>query len=106
MISYILLSTFVTWIFYYVIMGLKRRKKEITGLWRIPAYFIVIIGMVIDVIYNVTAGTVIFIDLPKELLFTSRLQRYKNEMGGWRYIVATWFCQKLLNPYDPSGKHC
>jgi hypothetical protein len=85
-------------------------------------------GVWLDVSYNLIWATLEFNDWPRELLFTSRLERYKYgktkrivrngwrlkltdttvpPVTGWRLAKTDYYCDKLLDPYDPhpSGKH-
>ena len=65
----------------------------------------VALGFVVDVLTNITIATVLFAEPPRELLLTTRLQRYVGG-SGWRKAVATWVCDALLDPLDPRGEHC
>jgi len=59
---------------------------------------IVVAGIVVDCIYNLTWACLYFRDWPRELLVTQRLERYKygrayrlNRAEGWDWEdVATW----------------
>ena len=100
---YLLMTTLV---FYLAIMNLKRNHKQITKtawFFMIP---IIIVGLAFDVVLNVLVGSVIFWELPKELVYTSRLQRHIKNSSGWRLRRAEWFCYHILDSFDPSGKHC
>jgi hypothetical protein len=44
-------------------------------------------------------------DIPREPLLTGKLQRLKAA-GGWRGRRAESICMHMLNPFDPTGKHC
>jgi hypothetical protein len=39
-------------------------------------------------------------------LVTARLQRYVAQGSGWRFTIANWVCNNLLDVFDPSGDHC
>jgi hypothetical protein len=53
-------------------------------------------------------ASAIFFEQPQELLLTARLKRYHGPAyaGSWRARLAAWICTHLLDPFDPSGKHC
>jgi hypothetical protein len=73
--------------------------------WKfLPLYPFVIIFAIVDLIYNITIGTLLFLELPKELLFTSRLKRHKNGPDGDNKDFAIYVCSKLMDRYDPG--HC
>lgn len=70
------------------------------------AYIVLAVGAMVDMVMNFTLFTLIFLDIPKEILVTKRLKRYIKSYVGWRYKLAMWICGNLLNPFDKSGNHC
>ena len=60
------------------------------------------VGAVVDLVVNLTWATVIFLDVPKELLLTNRIERLKVNTG-WRGAVAWKLCD-LLNYFIKD--HC
>ena len=96
----------VTWVMYLAIMALKRQRDRLTWVAKTFAYPVLYTGLITDAIYNVIIGTVIFIQWPKEWLFTDRLERNLASSRGWRWKWARWFCVNLLDPFDPAGRHC
>lgn len=103
-----LIHTFGLWVIYVFVMYLKRKRDYLRarGGWRlILGYIVAVTGWVLDVLYNIVWGSVIFLQLPhySRLTFTARL-KYNKTRPGWRNRLAIWFCETLLNPYD-SG-HC
>ena len=67
------------------------KNKGITMPWYItvPIYVYLAMGLVLDVLWNVIFGTFIFLEFPRELLFTSRVQRHKNkDFRSWRRARA------------------
>ena len=65
----------------------------------------VLLFLVSDAVANLLL-TIPFLDRPRELLITQRLTRYMEGPEGWRRRVATGICNKFLDPFDPTGKHC
>lgn len=59
-----------------------------------------VIGIVSDVAFNWIWGTVIFRDLPRELVFTSRVKRHVED-AGWRGEKARRWAQ-FLNAVDEN----
>ena len=94
----------VTWIYYIGAMRLVALRKSLHPIAKIVGYYGIAIGLVLDVVWNLTAS-VLLLDFPREFLFTSKLQRLKAD-GGWRSVVAYWVCEHMLNQFDPDGKHC
>lgn len=97
------------WYLYVLVTGFYRvhLKGELKGVMLVLALPAVVIGYFVDVFANFTLAAIIFLDVPHELLVTSRLQRYlKGDTSSWRYKIAKVICEKALDPFDPRGKHC
>jgi hypothetical protein len=99
-------------VWYFTAMWFLRRRHKLRKSLG-PAYFIVVGvvlgGIPLDVLFNWIVAPFIFLDLPKELLFTGRLQRYREDreyLWTWRSRWADFICEHILNPFDPRGKHC
>ena len=60
------------------------------------------VGAIVDLIVNLTWFTVLFLDVPKELLLTNRIERLKANTG-WRGAIAWKLCD-LLNYFIKD--HC
>lgn len=101
----IYLHMMVTWLFYLAVMNLDRRKDELTWKQKIFTYPILWVGLLLDVSFNLIEGTVMFMELPRETLFTPRCARHIHD-PGWRGSVVRFWCHNFLNPYDKSGNHC
>lgn len=95
----------ITLLFYTSVMAFRLAKKEnkLTGASKFFGYQILFVGLIIDVIFNVIIGTMVFLELPKEALFTGRCERWLHN-EEWRGKVARWFCRELLNVFDKD--HC
>lgn len=112
MLTYLWISLgliFGTFLFFLAVMKLRDAKEADTlkdlnksVIWM--AYIILFIGLVLDVALNWVVMTIWFLELPKELLTTSRVKRLKNHGSGWGKKQATWICANFLTPFDP--KHC
>jgi len=96
------------WCAYVLVMGIYRAHlaKRLVGLNKVLALPVVVLGYAMDVVANWIIAPLVFLDFPREALVTSRLIRYKREDHGWRYQLATWICDELLDPLDPTGDHC
>jgi hypothetical protein len=103
----IILAIPLTWGFYLSIMHLKsaRDQGRLTVGARILGYPWLVVGLVVDVLFNLIVGSIMFLEPPRELLFTSRVSRL-NDQRGWRGALARWVCKELLDPFDPAGRHC
>ena len=111
--SYVITLLLILWAFWYlylIVMGLYRAKLNGTLTWtaKILGAPALIIGFVLDVIMQYTVASIIWREWPRrgEHLVTDRMQRYLALGHGSRYIKAKWLCDHLLDPFDPTGKHC
>jgi hypothetical protein len=97
----------VTWTLYVAVMQLKKHFKAMHIVAKAFAVPVVVLGVAFDFVLNVTVGSVIFLDPPREWLLTARLKRYHgNAASGWRGKTAEWICTNLLDQFDPDGDHC
>ena len=103
----ILVSTWFSWGIYLTIMHLKtlRDQNKLTPAAKVLGYPWVFIFLFMDVAYNIVIGSIIFLELPHEWLFTARVSRL-NDGDNWRGKLARYLCTQLLDPFDPAGKHC
>ena len=106
--GYTLAFLWVFWAMYVLVMGIYRAhlSHRLKGLVLVLSLPFVAVGYLMDVFANVTIASVVFLELPRELLVTSRLQRYVALGQGWRFTIADWICNHLLDVFDPSGNHC
>ena len=100
-----LMFTFWTWGAYLSVMSLMRVKEILSWETKLFAYPLAAIGVISDFLYNITIGTVLFLELPREYLLTKRLKRHLND-DDFQGSIARWLCRHLLDPFDPKGTHC
>lgn len=65
---------------------------------------LLLIGLLLDVALNLLVMTLVFLELPRELLVTARVKRHKWNGDGWRKRLASWMCANYLTPFD--ARHC
>lgn len=70
---------------------------------KVICWSILITAGVLDFLFNVIIGSVLFLDIPRELMFTSRCERHMSKQD-WRGSLARWFCRSWLNPF--TANHC
>ena len=103
-------ATYTLWMFYLAVMNLQRahEAKTLSKVALVLGSPILIVGYLLDIFVNVVIMTVLFLELPKQLTMTERLQKHirTSPSGSWREKLASWFCTNLLDTFDPSGKHC
>lgn len=86
---------------YPTVYRLKDQKDEFGWVIKIPLYLLLFVGVIADVAFNATWGTVIFRELPQEFLFTKRLKRHWYGVSGkQRARAAPW--ERRLNLIDPG----
>ena len=121
-IGYGLLVTFILWISFVFLAQLLHKFKD-GKLAPFPLFFAKVFGVAFvafDICYNVTIGTIIFLQMPNpdRLTLTSRLKQilrnppsrafFFSKIGTYiphyRYYLALFFCKYLIEPSDPG--HC
>ena len=109
--NYLLYAAAYLWLFwglYVLVMGLYRAKLD--GRLSKPLIIMgapfLVVAYVMDVLANLTIATVLFQELPQELTVTARLKRHLKKHTDWRFGVAHALCESLLDPLDPTGRHC
>ena len=106
LLLFIILLPFL-WSLYLAVMYLDtvKRQGRLTPAAKVIAMPLLWVGLGVDVSFNLVWGTMIFLDIPREWLFTSRISRL-NDLSTWRGELARWVCRELLDPFDPEGEHC
>lgn len=96
------------WGMYVLVMGIYRAhlNHRLKGLVLVLSLPFVTIGYLMDVFANLTIASLVFLELPREWLVTDRLQRHMTKSTGWRFWLAKYICDHLLDVFDPSGNHC
>lgn len=107
-ILYITSSLLLFWSLYLAVMNLyvSYHKGTIPKIMMPFAYSILAIGATLDFVMNFTLFALIFLDLPREILVTKRLQRMIKSGVGWRLKLAKWICSNVLNPFTQGNNHC
>ena len=94
------------WPLYLAGMNMKRNRDKLTWETKLVAYPVFAFGLLWDVVFNMIYGTVVYLEIPREGLFTKRCQRHLKSTD-WRQKVAHWHCHVWLNPFDPDEEgHC
>ena len=91
---------------YVASMGMIRAhaEKKLNGvLWALCLPFVAI-SLVLDFINNMLVFSLLFAELPREWLVTSRLKRHAKQ-HTLRGKIARWLGDVLLNPFDHTGDH-
>jgi len=112
MMTQILWWLFWTVLFWLLFVNLMRiRDRYLKGKaslgTRVLGYLILFVGYPLDVIYNLTYGTLMFWSLPRrgEWTLTKRLQRLVHD-EGWRGAEARFICRYIVEPWALDEEHC
>ena len=95
----LLMCSIASFVFYTMLDG--RKPKNIFGY-----ALLAVVGipfLLFDVFFNAVCGTFIFLELPREWLFTQRLERHKKSPYAGPAKYSQWICS-VLDYYDPG--HC
>lgn len=100
-------ALYALWVLFIASMALIRSRQAgtMTPTAAILGVPVLLATATIDVVINLTIGTLLFLDKPREATLSQRMGRLCKE-GGWRGKVACWTCRNLLDQFDPTGAHC
>ena len=104
----LLLAALASWLIlggiffaYPTVQRLKDRRDEFGWIVKVPIYVWLGIGVTSDVVFNVTWGSVIVCELPREWLFTDRLKRHwRGSDEQQKERAAPWV--RRVNAIDPG----
>jgi len=97
----------VFWVLFIIFANLKARvlPKVKDTILSAPVFMFFILFSGFDIAYNMTYGSIIFLQLPIHgFTFSERLRWILKNDKGWRYKLATFICHKMIEPWLP--KHC
>jgi hypothetical protein len=67
---------------------------------KVPLYIYLGFGVLFDVLFNVTVGSIVYREVPKEFLFTKRTRRHLKSENFRRAVAKRWALR--LNKVDPG----
>mgnify|MGYP006915280875 CR=1 FL=1 len=104
---YALLAFWVLWVLFLAVMNLAQVRAEgkLHGFARWAGYTVLAVGLVVDLIVQVLAASLLWLELPREWTVSERVARLCQHGSGWRLRLALWFRRTLLAPFDRSGGH-
>lgn len=86
---------------YPTVRRLKDQQDEFGWIIKVPIYLWIFFGVLSDVVFNATWGTIIFRELPHEWLFTARLHRHwQRGSSKQKDRAAPWV--RRVNLIDPG----
>lgn len=104
---WLLLSPWILWIIFAAVMRLKQLREAgtLTIAMKVFGYPALALGLLIDFVVNVVFGTVVFLQVPRELTLSTRLWKLSTAGNGYRQRWALWLRVNLLDAVDPAGVH-
>lgn len=107
-LTHLILFLTAFWGLYVLVMGLYRAHLEgrLKGINLLLAWPYLLLGAAVDLLANLTLASILFLELPRELLVTGRLQRHMRGKPGWRRTLSQYICDHMLDVFDPRGNHC
>lgn len=105
--TWVLLDLYVFFLVYVTCMNIIRAHDEgkLNGLLWVLSLPLVIVGLLIDFLHQVTLFNLIFWDWPRDLTVTARLKRHIRDTT-FRGHIARFLCVYVLSPFDHTGNHC
>lgn len=103
----VLAALYALWVFFLAIMALQRAydAQTLNKAALVLAMPVLVIGFALDVLVNLTAATLLFLEIPREWTVSERLVRLARGSEGPRRSAARWLLANLLATFDPSGRH-
>lgn len=109
MIIDFIVASLALWVFWIATANTvsAHRRRNYTGFKLKALKGLVYTFIAVDVVFNVTYGTIVFQRLPtlKTLTLTDRLKDILHEQPySWRWEVAHFVCRRMISPWD--WNHC
>lgn len=105
--AYSVLAFWCLWVLFLAVMNLGQAKAEgkLHGFALYAGYTVLAVGLLVDLVVQITVATVLWLELPREWTVSGRVERLCKNGSGWRQRLALWFRHTLLAPFDRSGGH-
>lgn len=95
---------------YVLVMGIYRAylSERLNRFLLVICLPVLVLGILFDVVANLTIATVVFRKLPREWLVTTRLIKIQNNPLEHVHnkALAKYICEHMLDVFDPNGNHC
>lgn len=96
---------YLLWVHFLAVMNLKEAGDSLKGLALYLGRVTLFVGLCLDLFWQIFPATILWLELPKELTVSGRVERLCREGHGYRYNLAVWFRNTWLAPFDRSGDH-
>lgn len=99
-----ILYAYLLWVLFLAVMALQNKWHDLPKTVKVLAIPAVLAAVTLDVLFNLTIGTVLFLDIPRQYTLSQRVGGYKQN-NDWRRPIAVWICSNMLDPFQAGG-HC
>lgn len=105
--AYALLAFWLLWVLFLATMNLGQAKAEgkLKGFALYAGYTVLAFGLLVDFVVQITVASLLWLELPRELTVSARVDRLCRTGSGYRLALALWFRRVMLAPFDRSGGH-
>lgn len=93
------------YLMYCALHASMRNGKLHATPWPVRALSYALLAFMVtaDALFNLTIGSLLFLERPRSWLFTARCSSHMAD-SGWRGELARWICEGWLNPFEAD--HC
>lgn len=99
-------SLVVFYVLYVFSINIWESRKEISNFTLGAVAPVLLLMIMTDFVMQMTLFSLFFMDIPRNLLVTARLKRYRAQPSGWRKRFADALCTRGLNTMAPTKFHC
>jgi hypothetical protein len=92
------------WVLFIFYADVAAHWGELPFALQVLALPALLVGGVLDVSFNWTAATLLFLQLPSTLTLTRRMAKNKAGPDGWRKRISNWVCRYMLDIFQKG--HC
>jgi hypothetical protein len=92
------------WLLFIIYAGVAAKWNALPHPLRWLFIPVGIFGGLLDVSFNLTIATLLFLELPTTWTLTARMAKNKAGPDGWRKDVSAWVCKNMLDVFQAG--HC
>lgn len=106
-LAYALLAFWALWVLFLATMNLAQSKAEgkLQGFALYAGYTVLAVGLLVDLVVQITVASLLWLEPPRELTVSARVDRLCRTGTGYRLALALWFRRVMLAPFDRGGGH-
>lgn len=92
------------WILFIFWSDTYAHRKQLPGALQVAVWPALIVGAIMDISFNITVASIIFLQFPPAWTLTGRLHSNKLGPDGYRKKVSCWVCRYMLDIFRRG--HC